>query len=233
MAIDFQGTPVTADNLADILRRCADNLAGDYKPDSQSWGMSAASELLSHVTGPPLTDVAARTFEEFLERGTPEQVLLATSFLPPDRISASSIVAAMQRSDLDAALKQQVRAALGRVLSSQPAHFDPSFRAQVGQPGWESLVGAFLIADHPWTMAHLQQVLGASRNDAANSLWYGLQNLNTAEGQALRAEIDKLRGTLGDAYADLLIKTIDGELATGNMHNRAGNVRWPQLSLVP
>ncbi|HEY2745767.1 MAG TPA: hypothetical protein VGL86_14125, partial [Polyangia bacterium] len=126
---------------------------------------------------------------------------------------------------------RDLTSALGRALAAQPAQFQPRHRALLSQPGSDALVGAVIVADHAWFLAHVKDVLGAGNDDACNRLWYGLQVLHGAEGDALRAELDTRRAALGDAYVQGLVETIDGEAAA--LQSRAGGLRWSPVALVP
>ncbi|HEY2747841.1 MAG TPA: hypothetical protein VGL86_24630, partial [Polyangia bacterium] len=68
------------DNLEALLSRCAAKLPGDYKPDSQTWGGAAASQLVERIRGTPLEAEANRIFEKFLERGDVDEVRLAQNY---------------------------------------------------------------------------------------------------------------------------------------------------------
>lgn len=221
----------TVDNLETLLRRCAENLPGDYKPDSQSWGGAAASQLMDRIRGTPLEAEANRIFGRFLAEGSADEVRLAQNYVNPALIVVESLETAMGRSDLPADVQRQVRSALGRALAAQPTRFAPRHRALLAQPGSDALVGAVIVADHPWFLAHLTDVLGAAVDAASNRLWFGLQALNGAEAQALRSELEARRSTLGDDYVRGLTETIDGESASWQA--RSGAVRWPSIALVP
>ncbi len=221
----------TADNLEALLRRCAENLPGDYKPDSQTWGGAAVAQLMDRIRGTPLEADANQIFERFLDSGTQEEVLLAENSLNPALISVEALEAALARTELPAEVQRQVRSGLGRALAAQPAKFQVRHRVLLSQPGGDALVGAAIVGDHSWFLAHVKDVLGADSDAACNRLWFGLQALHGAEAKALRAELDARRAALGDAYAQALVETIDGEDA--NTQARGGSVRWPPVALAP
>jgi hypothetical protein len=222
---------VTSDNLEALLRRCADNLPGDYKPDSQSWGGAAATQLLDRLRGTPLEADANRIFERFLTSGSADEVRLAQNYVNPSLVSVAAIERAMARGDLPADVQRQILSALARALAAQPKEFDARHRALLSRAGSDALVGAVIVADHAWFLAHVQDVLGAAADAASNRLWFGLQALNGAEGTRLRAELDGRRATLGDAYVQSLLETIDGEAQA--LAARPGPVRWPAVSAIP
>jgi hypothetical protein len=215
---------VTADNLEALLRQCADNLPGDYKPDSQTWGGAAATQLLDRIRGTPLEDEANRIFERFLASGSADEARLAQNFANPSRVSVDQVERATRRSDLPAEVQRQLLSLLGRALAAQPRKLQPRHRALLAQPGSDALVGAVIVADHPWFLAHVRDVLGADGNEACNRLWFGLQALNAAEAAALRGELDAQRAQLGDGYVQGLVEAIDGEAAT--LGGRTGAIRW-------
>ncbi|HEY7958370.1 MAG TPA: hypothetical protein VII38_23885, partial [Polyangia bacterium] len=220
------GTPVTADNLETLLRLCAEHLGGDYKPESESWGDGAAGRFMREAAGTSLYDEAVRVLCGFLTDGNPDQVKMAAGLIPAKLTSPSAIIAAMQRHDLDASTSRQLRAALGRTLSLDVRAYEPRFRSLVGQPGWESLMGAFLIADHEWIFDHLHAIFGEDPAEAANRLWFGVLGLNAAEAAALRDELDAHRAELGEACADALLDYLDDEIKSGTFKDRPGPVRW-------
>ena len=221
----------TADNLEALLGRCADNLPGDHKPDSQTWGGGAVAELMSRLRGSPLEEDANRIFDRFLRSGDADRVRLAQNSMNPERIEVPAIEAAMARTDLPADVAEGLVSALGRALAAQPARFEARHRALVARPGGQAVIGAILVADHPWFLGHVKDVLGSDADGACNKLWYGLQALRRVEGERLRLELDGLRGTLGDAYVQGLVDTIDGEADT--LRDRDGALRWPAVALVP
>jgi len=233
MAIEIQGTPVDADNLPGLLQLCADNMPGDYKPDAHTWGFGAASKFLDDAAGTPLYDQALQILGDFLASGSSEAVDLAQGMLPPGRASVDQLRSAAARTDLDQELRRKLNSALSRALAWQPDKYDPSMRAHAGKPDWETLIGAMLVADHPWLMSHLTDVLGSDPDQAANQLWYGIQSLNEAEAHALRDEFAAASGELGAAYAQSLVDCVDGELKSGTFAGRGGGVRWPRMALVP
>jgi len=222
---------VTADNLEALLRRCAEALPGDYKPDSQAWGGAAASQLIARIRETPLEAEANRIFEKLLERGSLDEVRLAQNYVSPSLIAVDAIERARARTDLPADVARDLLSALGRALAAQPSQFQARHRALLSQPGSDALVGAVIVADHPWFLAHVKDVLGANADEACNRLWYGLQALFGAEGDALRAELDARRATLGDGYVQGLVETIDGEAAS--LRARPGGLRWSPVALVP
>lgn len=222
---------VTSDNLETLLRRCADNLPGDYKPDSHSWGGAAASELLQRLRGTALEGEANRIFERFLTSGSADEARLAQNYVSPSLISVAELERATGRTDLPADVQRGISSALARALAAQPKEFQPRHRALLSQPGSEALVGAVIVADHAWFLAHVQDVLGAGADGASNRLWYGLQALNSAEAARLRDELDGRRAQLGDAYVQALVETIDGEAQ--DLAARPGTVRWPAVSPIP
>lgn len=222
---------VTADNLEALLRRCAENLPGDYKPDSHTWGGAAASQLMERIRGTPLEAEANRIFEKFLESGDVDEVRLAQNYANPAMISVDAIEHARARTDLPADVARDVTSALGRALAAQPGQFQPRHRALLSQPGSDALVGGVIVADHAWFLAHVKDVLGAGNDDACNRLWYGLQVLRGSEGDTLRKELDGRRAALGDAYVQGLVETIDGEASA--LQGRTGALRWSPVSLVP
>ena len=221
----------TADNLESLLRRCADNLPGDYKPDSQTWGGAAATQLLERLRGTPLEAEANRIFERFMVEGSADEVRLAQNYVNPSLVAVDKIEAAMARTDLPPELQRQLMSALGRALAAQPSRFQARHRALLSRAGSDALVGAVIVADHAWFLAHLADVLGADPNGACNRLWFGLQALNSAEATLLRQELNARRVTLGDRYTSALVDTIDGEAAA--LQGRAGGPRWSSLSPVP
>ena len=77
------GEAVTADNLESLLRRCAANLPGDYKPDSQSWGLAAAIQLLGRLRGSPLEAKGRRILAQFRSGGNADEVQLAKDVVGP------------------------------------------------------------------------------------------------------------------------------------------------------
>jgi hypothetical protein len=222
---------VTADNLEALLRRCADALPGDYKPDSQTWGGAAASQLIARIRGTPLEADANRIFDKLLESGSVDEVRLAQNYVNPEMIAVDAIERARVRSDLPPDVTRDLTSALGRALAAQPAQFSARHRALLSQPGSDALVGAVIVADHAWFLAHVTDVLGANADEACNRLWFGLQTLRGTEGDALRAELDGRRAALGDAYVQGLIDTIDGEASS--LRSRAGALRWSPVALVP
>ncbi len=222
---------VTADNLEALLRRCADNLPGDYKPDSHSWGGTAASELLQRLRGTALETEANRIFERFLTRGSVDEARLAQNYITPSLVSVDQLEQATRRTDLPADVQRGILGALARALAAQPKQFQPRHRALLLRPGSDALVGAIIVADHAWFLAHVTDVLGADADGASNRLWYGLQALNAAEAVRLRAELDSRRGPLEDGYVQALVDTIDGEAP--DLAARPGAVRWPAVSAVP
>jgi hypothetical protein len=222
---------VTLDNLEALLRRCADNLPGDYKPDAHSWGGSAASELLQRLRGTALEREANRIFERFLTSGSEDEARLAENYISPSMVSVAELERATGRADLPADVQRGILSALARALAAQPTEFEPRQRALLSRPGSDALVGAVIVADHAWFLAHVTDALGADASGASNRLWYGLQALNGAEAGRLRAELDSRRAQLGDAYVQALVDTIDGEAQ--DLAGRAGAVRWPALSAVP
>jgi hypothetical protein len=221
----------TADNLEALLRKCADNLPGDHKPDSHSWGGAAVAELMQRLRGSPLEAEANRIFDRFFREGDEDQVRLAQNSANAAVVDVAAIEAALGRTDLSAETHGQVRSALARALAAQPSKFAPRHRALVSQKGGEAMIGALIVADHAWFLGHVKDVLGADADGACNRLWYGLQALNRAEGERLRLELDGMRGTLGDAYVKGLVDTIDGEADT--LRDRDGALRWPAVALVP
>ena len=214
------GEPVTPDNLESLLRRCAENLPGDHKPDSHSWGVGACGELLKDLSGTPLHDSALDILESFLVHGDADEARLADLFFAPDRVSLGAVEAAFNRADLDAELHDRMRANLGMVLARKPALYTPKWRQEVRKSGWEYLLGAILVADHAWFLANVHALLGATATDAANTLYYGLKQLRQAEADELKKELDAQRAQLGDAYVSELIACIDGE------SYRPGAKRW-------
>ena len=202
---------VTSDNLETLLRRCADNLPGDYKPDSHSWGGAAASELLQRLRGTALEGEANRIFERFLTSGSAEEARLAQDCVSPSLISVAELERATERTDLPADVQRGILSALARALAAQPKEFQARHRALLSQPGSDALVGAVIVADHTWFLAHVKDVLGAHADGASNRLWYGLQALNKAEAARLRDELEDGRAQLGDDYVRALVDTIDGE----------------------
>src|SRR5579864_3321619 len=128
-AEEVLGEVATADNLESLLRRCADNMPGDYKPDSHSWGGSAAAQLLERIRGTPLEAEANRIFEKFLKSGDADEVRLAETFLSPALISVDSLDAAMARTDLPPEVLRSLRGGLGRALAAQPSRFNAQHRA--------------------------------------------------------------------------------------------------------
>ncbi|HEX6838924.1 MAG TPA: hypothetical protein VF334_20235, partial [Polyangia bacterium] len=214
-----------------LLRRCADNLPGDYKPDSHSWGGTAASELLQRLRGTPLEADANRIFEQFLTSGSADEARLAQNYVNPGLVSVAELERATARGDLPADVQRGILSALARALAAQPKEFQARHRALLSRPGSDALVGAVIVADHTWFLAHVTDVLGADANGASNRLWYGLQQLNGAEATRLRAELDGRRAQLGDAYVQALVETIDGEAQ--DLAARLGAVRWPAVSAIP
>ncbi|HXU67987.1 MAG TPA: hypothetical protein VN947_01595 [Polyangia bacterium] len=221
----------TADNLEALLRKCAHNLPGDSKPDLQTWGGPAATELMSRLRGSPLEAEASRIFERFFREGDEDQVRLAQSSANPAVVDVAAIEAALARTELSAETHGQVRSALARALAAQPSKLAVRHRALASQLGGQALIGALIVADHAWFLGHVAEVLGADATDACNRLWYGLQALHRAEGERLRLELDGMRAALGDAYAQGLVETIDGEAET--LRDRDGAIRWPTVALVP
>src|SRR5689334_16570494 len=140
--LEIQGTPVTVDNLEELLTRCAANLPGDFKPDSMTWGFAAASKFLDDAAGTPLHRLALEVLGNFLVEASEDEVTLAVSLLPPQTTPVDKLRLALDRTDLPDALNGKVAAALARALAWQPQHYAPLFRAQAGKPRWEALVGA-------------------------------------------------------------------------------------------
>lgn len=233
MSIDFMGETVTEDNLEAILRRCAENMPGDYKPDSHSWGGPAAIHLMKQLKGTPLHDRAAHILDDLLVHGSPEEVDFAAQFAPVERISVPRLRGALTRTDLTPEQQRNVRSALARAVSTRPEHYDPSLRAMVGQPSWEAFVGAFLIADHAWLMANLMAVLGKDPTHAATNFWYGVKFLNAAEATELRSDLIAMRPSLGSAYTDALVAVLEDEIRSGTYDQRTGPARWFGIGLVP
>src|SRR5262245_53583772 len=110
----------TAENLESLLRRCADNLPGDYKPDSQTWGGAAATQLLDRLRGTLLEVAANRIFERFMIEGSVDEVRLAQSYVNPSLVAVDKIEMGMARKDLPAECQRQLMSALGRALAAQP-----------------------------------------------------------------------------------------------------------------
>jgi hypothetical protein len=130
-------------------------------------------------------------------------------------------------------VQRKVRAALGRAASGGTVAYSLAFRALVGQPGWESLLGAIIAFDHDWFLAELNDLLGTDPVQAANQLWWGVVDLNRAEADALKDELRQLEPRLGRAYVDALERCIDGEAQSGTYNGRTGPIRWAKLRLVP
>ncbi len=164
--------------------------------------------------------------EQLFTSGNADEVRLAETFADPSAIPPHIIAAALQRTDLDPAVLRKVRAALGRAMGAQPKKYDPSLRAQLGQPGSDSLLGPVIIADHDWFLTNMGTILGSDPDAAANRLWYGVQDLNADEARTLRAEIDSRRVKLGDAMTDSLLACIDGEVASGTFNGGDQPRRW-------
>jgi hypothetical protein len=226
MSLQIMGETVTADNLESIIRRCADNMPGDGKPDSHSWGASAASELFKGIKGTPLEQQGQTILAELFRSGSDDEVRLADTFTNPALMPPEPIRAALARTDLDADAQNTVRGALGRVLAAQPAKYDTALRAQMSHPGAESLLGAVMVADHAWFLSNIPKLLGTNPTAAGNKIWYGVVDLNADEARTLRSEIDALRSTLGDPLTTALLETIDGEIASGTFANRPQPKRW-------
>ena len=82
MPIDVNGRRIGLDDVAQFLRECADNLPGDYKPDSQSWGLSAAAIFFSASRGTPEGAAAISVLQGMVGSSDSDHVRFAAEFLP-------------------------------------------------------------------------------------------------------------------------------------------------------
>jgi hypothetical protein len=198
-------TEFTEETLRRRIHECAAAMPGPFKPDSASWGASAGSDLLTAVRGTPLWGAWRRTLEEFFASGNEDQIAFADEFCSPD-LDPRVVRAALGREDLSPETRALVRGSLGRLLTAQPDFYDPSLRAEFGQPGARPLLGAMMIADHAWLMETLGPLL-AREPDAADLLWFAVMALGREKLAVIRAEILALQ--LGVTVESSLLEVID------------------------
>jgi len=224
MAVTVRGEVVDEASAEWFLRRCAEALPGDMKPDSMMWGGDAASELLVAAKGTPLYAAAMRALEAMLLAGSVDDARLAQAFVWTD-VDAQVLARALRREELPDDVRKGIRLTFGRVVSARPEqHYDPSLRALVGEPGWEPLLGAIVVADHAWFVANVARLLGDIARVAEERVWYALAALRASEVRALRDELAGLRAALAPDVADAILAYLDGELAAGPFAD--GACRW-------
>lgn len=223
-SVTVRGEVVDETNVEWFLRRCAEALPGDMKPDSMMWGGDAAAALLVAAKGTSLHAAAVRALEAMLLAGSVDDARLAQSFAWTD-VDAQVLARALQRDELPDDVRKGVRLTFGRVVSARPEQaYAPSLRALVGEPGWETLLGAIVVADHAWFVAHAATLLGDTANVAEERMWYAIAALRASEVRALRDELAGLRAALAPAAVDAALAYLDGELASSTFAD--GARRW-------
>lgn len=222
-AIDHLGA--SSDQVRAWLREAADHLPRPHLPDSQTWGISAASALLDRAS-PQVLRAVGETLTSFLTDGTPDQVHLAASINPEKVVATNALRVALDRDDLEPLTLARLRGAVGRAITQGTLAYDTSLRDELGHQGDEALIAAAMLHDHAWLVDHLKAILGSEPKAAGNRFWFGVIPLNRAEADRVR---DDLRSRESDLGADLtaeLLDVVDEEDRDGRFDGRDGPVRW-------
>ncbi len=82
MTITVNDHVIDVDSVDSFLLECANNMPGDYKPDSHVWGATAVALFMAKAKGTPEYDRAIEFLKEMQSSSDPDQQALAKEFLP-------------------------------------------------------------------------------------------------------------------------------------------------------
>jgi hypothetical protein len=214
--ITEQATPQT---LGALLRECASNAPASHRDQRQAWGFSVAGRLLSEARAGGFGDLADAILAELFSTGDADERWLAITFLPIERQVALGL-AALDPNTLSDDGREELRVRKGAALVAGLLPYSPSLRSERKLSGGRALVPALLAHDLPWSVTHLDEVLGKRVDDARFELSCALSGVTRDQAAALRQALVSAprqgAGALTDELRSALVGALDDFDATGS-----------------
>ncbi len=195
-SIVFEGTPVDAAVLAQLLYAYSRMPPDPMAPDSSSWGHTKAGQLAAAVRGTGLEPAFCAELASLLT-GDLLCVWLATALCRVGDVAPMAVADAWKRVDAHVAalewvdpasadLRDCVRGLWARHVGAGLLPFRSSYRPMLHEDWSAPLLGAALVYDHAATLAGLDALL-AEGDDAIARFGVAVRTtLRRSEGETLR-----------------------------------------------
>lgn len=181
----------TASNLAALLAECAANAPASFRDQRVAWGFSAAGTVLTEARQHGLGAIAEGLLEQLLRSDNADEVWLAMTFLPLDRVVALGLPS-LDQTRWHGDVRQEWRVKMGTAVSRGLVPYTTAMRAERTAPGGRAFIPAILAYDHAWFWQNITTVLGKRASDVKFELSFAL-------GELTRSEAQKLKGALPSA----------------------------------
>lgn len=207
----------TASNLAALLAECAANAPASFRDQRVAWGFTAAGQLLTEARQQGLGAIAESLLEQLLRSDNADEVWLAMTFLPLDRLVALGL-ATLDPSPWHDDVREEWRVKMGTAVSQGLVPYTTAMRSERALPGGRAFVPAIIAYDHAWFWQNVATVLGKRPADVKFELSFALGELTRGEAQQLKAALPSA-GLAADVTAAMQ-SALDELDATGTYATR-------------
>ena len=206
-------TSPTADNIEELLRRCAD--AAPYpRLDRADWGFRESHRLIEELRSRGEIEAVYQAMSNMLTSENTDAQWLAMEGLPHERLMAAGFEK-IDPSILREEGQRVYRSLLAVLIQAGEFPYEKRVREHHDRLGGEALFGVYLAFDHSWFLANMSVLLGPDLNDGKMRLLWALSALSRVEVERFRSEIKDGDAGLSVEWVDTLVDACDSYLNYG------------------
>lgn len=215
----------TSAELHEALRTCARHPPDPMLPEHLTWGHRVAATLVTELQGGPMAAALPATMDELLSSPDGRDVWLAIGLADPQVVSVEAVAKAraLPADTLLAPATRDLASLWARVVAAGRIPWQPAFRAELQASHSGPLLGAAMVWDRAWALAHLDTLVGEEPFAVSTFAVAITTGLRKAEAEVWR--MDLLRRQLTEGGAERYLETLDYYLSR-DMLPDGGGVRW-------
>jgi len=208
----------------------------DMLPDSQTWGHSAAIELLNKVDKLPLAAEVPGIVDEMLRSSDEKRVWLGTTLAVAGTVGLDALERARDQApklkDLPAECLRRLHHTWASAVEIGRIPWEEAMRDLLPEPWATPLLGAALVCDHPYTMGQLPRLLGSDLGEAKGRFASAVSGqLRLEEVQSLVRELHAKKADWGEAWTNQLVAGVQWSIDHDSL--AAGLIRWEHSPASP
>lgn len=211
------------------LQDFAGQLEDGIRPDFATQGVSLA---LAWWRGLAVADrpIAQAVWATWLRTGTTEQLRLAARLTAEQSTwpaaLAQAVAIAWTRTDAPPQTREELGIVMRKLVLAGQIAWQVGWRPLLQAPGGHAALGAALVGDRTWTLAHLGPLLGDTLSSAMLRLLNATSGLNRAESMATWGDLAREGVGLSDEARARCAAMVDWVRDHGEEPAGDGRLRW-------